>query len=169
MVTLGKVLLHIALMPELPLGAYWCWCPYVTPSRSRPHPTVLFTYVIIFTAVYWHSVPASLLLSKFQMEREIQIPLCFWHDLKLRGILLLQTLPKVWLWEVWEQNWGLFFFFLIAVWIVGFFKKSKILLPLIYVLCQFLLYSIVTQSCVCVCVCVCTHSFSHTIYHHVLS
>ena len=61
-----------------------------------------------------------------------------------------------------------------ALGLFSFFSKNFILFLLEYswfkVLCQFLLYSIVTQSYICVCVCmyIYTHFFSHTIFHHVL-
>lgn len=89
--------------------------PYVTPQHWSPLPPSSLGGVCLchhfHSTICWHSVPASYPFIRVPNGKGILSPphpdLCFWHDLKLSGVFLLQTLSRVWLWEVWGQNWFL--------------------------------------------------------------
>lgn len=73
------------------------WWPYMTQhhwsSLPSPCPLVVFTYVIVFTLLYVGTIYLqAILLSKLQMESEIQVPPWVWPQ-AIWGIFIVPS-PK---------------------------------------------------------------------------
>ena len=58
-----------ALIPKLPLDSYWRWCPYVTQQHCSPLPSP-FIFTLLYVGTRYLQ---AILLSKFHMEKEIQV------------------------------------------------------------------------------------------------
>ena len=112
------------LLGKFCILSHWYLSPYLTsidvdvlcdPTTLVPSPSLIPWWCLPVSSFsfYYMLAQCTCKLSFYQSSKwkgNFESPpphLCFWHDLKLSGVFLLQTLSRVWLWEVWGPNWFL--------------------------------------------------------------